>query len=98
MLPKDTIDKISKLAMLKLTQEESISIAHQLSNLLDHFKKIEKLPTENVEPLVNLSELSEDDFHQSLRADLVKKNISTEDITSCSEHKTGQLFTVPPVI
>lgn len=98
MLPKETIDHISKLARLKLTSEESVSIAQQLSSLLEHFKKIEALPTQDVEPLVSLSELSAEEFQQNLREDAVKKEVSTEDITACSEHKTGQLFTVPPVI
>jgi aspartyl/glutamyl-tRNA(Asn/Gln) amidotransferase C subunit len=98
MLPKETIDHISKLARIKLTAEETLNISQQLSNLLDHFKKIEKLPTDNVEPLVNLSEFNIEDFQEKLRPDVVEKNVSTEEIIACSEYKTGHLFTVPPVI
>ena len=47
---KETLDHISKLALLELTGEEKEKMANELGDILDYFKKLNDLDTKNVEP------------------------------------------------
>ncbi len=93
MITKESIQKISKLARLSLTEQESTQISEQLTNILKHFEEISELDTKQVIPTVTPSDIA---FHW--RADEVAHEVSTEKLVANAPDKSGQLFKVPPVV
>ena len=93
MITKETIQKISKLARLRLTDEESTAISDQLTGILRHFEEISELDTKQVLPTVSPSEIA---FHW--RADEVEHDVSSEKLFANAPDKSGKLFKVPPVV
>ena len=47
---KETINYVSKLALLDLSEDEKDKLSKQLSNILSYFKKLDNLDTSNIEP------------------------------------------------
>jgi aspartyl-tRNA(Asn)/glutamyl-tRNA(Gln) amidotransferase subunit C len=93
MIDKKQIEHIAKLARIQLRPDEIESYSHQLSKALNYFEQISKLNTDGVEPLVTPTEIE-----PLLRADEVKKELSAEEIVAGAPQRTGNLFTVPPVV
>ena len=87
------IKKIAKLAKLAVTETELQAYAQQLTKALGYFVQISKVDTQGLEPLVTPTEIA--DFW---RDDRVEKKLSAEEIVANAPHKTGHLFTVPPVV
>jgi aspartyl-tRNA(Asn)/glutamyl-tRNA(Gln) amidotransferase subunit C len=93
MIDKKEITHIAKLARLEIKVDDLEAYAQQLSKALNYFEQISKVDTKGVEPLVTPSEMS-----PYLRADEVKKELTAEEIVANAPYKTGNLFTVPPVV
>lgn len=93
MIDQKTIAHIAKLARLYITEEEAKIYGEQLGKVLGQFEQISKVDTQNVEPLVTPSELS-----SFWREDVVKKETTAEEMVSNAPQRTGNLFTVPPVV
>ncbi len=93
MLDKKEIFHIAKLARLTVTEAEAEEYAGQLSKALGYFEQIAKVETGGVEPLVTPSETEE-----MWRVDENRKENSAEELVANAPHKTGNLFTVPPVV
>jgi aspartyl-tRNA(Asn)/glutamyl-tRNA(Gln) amidotransferase subunit C len=93
MIDNKTIENIAKLARLKIEEAELTSYSQQLNKLMGYFEQIAKVPTENVEPLVTPSEIE-----SFWRQDEVKSDFQAEEMVANAPQKTGNLFTVPPVV
>lgn len=93
MIDPETIQNIAKLARLKVTADEAAELGEQLTKVLGHFKQIEQINTNGVEPLVTPSEI---DFYT--RPDAVVHTTTTEEILKNAPEKGGNLFKVPPVV
>lgn len=93
MIDKKEIAHIAKLARLQLTEAEATAYSEQLSKALNYFEQISKVDTKGIEPLITPVEIQ-----PLLRADEVKKELSAEEVVAGAPHKTGNLFTVPPVV
>lgn len=93
MIDPKTVENIAKLARLHVTEAEAKQYSEHLSNVLKYFEQISKVKTDGVEPLVTPSEV--EDFW---REDEVKKELTAEQIVANAPQKTGNLFTVPPVV
>lgn len=87
------IQNIAKLARLGISEAEAREYAEQLSKALEYFQQISTINTEGVEPLITPSEIE-----IYLREDHEKREYSAEEMVANSPQKTGNLFTVPPVI
>jgi aspartyl-tRNA(Asn)/glutamyl-tRNA(Gln) amidotransferase subunit C len=87
------VEKIAKLAHLSISPSEALEYAVQLSQALEYFEQISQVDTTGVEPLVTPSEVAE-----TWRPDLVSKEFSAEDLLANAPQRTGNLFTVPPVV
>jgi aspartyl-tRNA(Asn)/glutamyl-tRNA(Gln) amidotransferase subunit C len=87
------IEKISRLAYLEFGEEEKEKIRQDLEQILTFVEKLKELDTENVEPLVYLSDktdvLREDNAIQTITADVASLN---------APERTVDFFTVPKVI
>lgn len=93
MIDPKTVEHIAKLARLEISPEEAKQYSDHLSNVLKYFEQISKVKTDGVEPLVTPSEIE-----SFWREDHVKKDFSAEEMVANAPQKTGNLFTVPPVV
>jgi len=93
VITKETIQHISKLARISLTEQESTQFSEQLSTILKHFEEISELDTSQVLPLVTASEIA---FHW--REDQVHQEVSPTKLVANAPEKSGKLFKVPPVV
>lgn len=93
MIDEKDVQHIAQLARLKISAEDALIYADQLSKVLSHFDKISKIDTTGVEPLVTPSEIE-----IYLRNDEVIKDETTEQLMKNAPEKSGHLFKVPPVV
>ncbi len=93
MIDLETIQRIAKLARLKLNSVEAAEYGEQLTKVLAHFQQISKINTDGVEPLVTPSDI---DYY--VREDLVQNFHSTTEMLQNAPEKGGNLFKVPPVV
>ncbi len=87
------IDKISRLAYLEFGEEEKEKIRQDLEQILTFVEKLKELDTENVEPLVYLSDKTD-----VLREDKMIPTITTDEALLNAPEKSGRFFKVPKVI
>lgn len=87
------IAKISGLAYLEFKEEEKEKIRQDLEQILTFVEKLNELDTENVEPLIYLSDKTD-----VLREDKIEKSISHEEAMLNAPAKSGRFFKVPKVI
>ena len=92
-LTQEQVQKIAKLARLQVSAAEAQEYAQQLSKALGYFEQISSLDTQGVEPLVTPT-----DMEEILREDIAKKELSAEELLANAPQRTGNLFTVPPVV
>lgn len=93
MIDSQTIFRIAQLSRLKVSEEEAKVYGEQLTKLLAYFEQISGVETKGIEPLITPSEMQ-----NQWRADEVQVVTTTEEIVQNAPQKTGQLFTVPPVV
>ena len=91
---KDTLEHISKLALLDLTDEEKERLANELSNILNYFKKINDLNTENVEPMSHPIEGLKNVF----REDIPWKSLTTEEALKNAQNKKNGFIKAPKIL
>ena len=87
------IEKISGLAYLEFGEDEKEKIRQDLEQILTFVEKLKELDTENVEPLVYLSDKTD-----VLREDRMIQTLSTEEALLNAPEKSGRFFKVPKVI
>ncbi len=80
MITKQEVEHVAKLAQLELTEEEKEKYTEQFSNILDYFKQLKEVHTENVEPMVHV---------------LAMRNIMREDRAEISSDKGEILRNAP---
>lgn len=93
MISKEEVLHIAKLAKLKLSEEELEMFQEQLGKILEYFKKLEELNTENVEPMKHVIETK-----NVLREDELKEPISQEEALKNAPKSKDGFFEVPKVI
>ena len=93
MIDPKTVEHIAKLARLSISEEDAKTYSQHLSNVLKYFEEISKVKTDQIEPLVTPT-----DLETFWRKDVSIKELSAEEIVANAPQKTGNLFTVPPVV
>ena len=91
---KETLEHISKLALLELTGEEKEKMANELGDILDYFKKLNDLDTKNVEPTTHPIEGLKNVF----REDTPWKSLSNEEATNNAKHTKEGYFKAPRIL
>jgi len=91
---KETIDYVSKLALLDLTEEEKEKFSTQLNDIIVYFKKLDDINTENIEPTTHPIEGLKNVF----REDVPWKSLSTEEALQNAEHKKDGYFKAPRIL
>ncbi|MFH0779755.1 MAG: Asp-tRNA(Asn)/Glu-tRNA(Gln) amidotransferase subunit GatC [Parcubacteria group bacterium] len=72
-IPQEQIEHLARLARLEITAEEKKKYSKQISLILDYFKKLRELKTDNVEPLTHVVDLK-----NVTREDKAKKIFSAD--------------------
>lgn len=92
-IDKKTVEHIAKLARLTISDGEAIEFSQQLTEVLSYFEQISKVNTEGVEPLITPTDVA-----TYWREDVSKKEFVAEDTVGSAPQRTGNLYTVPPVV
>jgi len=88
-----TVDKLADLAKLEFDAESKKEIVKDLSRVLDFVGKLNELDTENVEPLVYMT-----DETNVLRKDEVVQEITQQDALRNAPKKDSDYIIVPKVL
>lgn len=93
-LSKETIEHISKLALLELSEEEKEKLSKQLGDILEYFKKLNDLDTSNVNPTTHPIEGLSNVF----RADEPWESLSNEEATKNTKYRQDGYFKAPRIL
>ena len=92
-IDKDTVIHISKLARISLDEKKVDSLSKDLTSIMKFIEKLNKLNTDNVEPLTSIINAS-----LKTRKDEVKDGKIRDQILKNSPEKNDDFFVVPKVI
>lgn len=93
-IEKDKVEKIAKLAALELNQAEIDTFTKQLSEVIDfNVEKLNQVDTEKVEPLLNVSGLT-----NSTREDLPEPSLSNDSALSNAKETHSGFFKVKQIL
>lgn len=90
---KALISKLEELARLELSEAEEARLQTDLENILEMVEKLQELDTQNVAPLIYISEEV-----NVLRPDVVQHQINREKALANAPDHTDEFFKVPKVI
>ena len=88
-----TIKHISKLSRISVDDAKANKLAGDLNSIFDFIEKLNKLNTNNVEPLTSVAETT-----LKLRADEVKSKNIRDQILKNSPEENEDFFVVPRVV
>ena len=91
---EETLEHISKLALLDLSEEEKNKLAKQLGDILDYFKKLNDLDTTDVKPMTHPIEGLKNVF----REDIPWKSLSNEEALKNAKHTKDGYFKASRVL
>jgi len=91
---KETLEHVSKLALLDLSEEEKEKLAKQLGDILNYFKKLNDLDTSNVEPMTHPIEGLKNVF----REDIPGESLSNEEALKNAKHIKDGYFEAPRIL
>ena len=92
-ISNQTIDKLSNLAQLQFSEKEKEDIKIDLEKMIGFIEQLQKVDTDNVEPLIHIS-----DAVNVLRADEIKGSVVVEEALKNAPNKDDLFFSVPKVI
>ena len=87
------VKHISKLARISIDEEKAKKLARDLNSIFDFIEKLNKLKTDNVEPLTSIAETT-----LQLRKDEIKSQNIRDQILKNSPSKNKDFFVVPKVV
>lgn len=93
MNPIETVEYVAELARLKFSESEIEAFAEQFQGILTYIRAIEELDFEDVEPLTNISELS-----NVFREDIVIPSLPLEEALENAPKRNESFFKVPKVL
>ena len=91
---KETIEYVSKLALLDLTEEEKEKFSEQLGDIISYFKKLNDLDTSNVKPTTHPI----NGLKNVYREDIPWKSLSNEEALKNAQHKKDGFFKAPRIL
>lgn len=90
---KISIDHLSRLARLSLSDEEKELFDNQLNSILSYMDQLNELDTGNVEPTSHVISIS-----NIVREDLPWTSLDREDALSNAPDHTDKFYRVPKII
>lgn len=89
------LDKLSKLARIKLTDEEKKTLFSKLSSVLDYIEELRELNTDQVKPTNHVLET----HINVMREDVIEPSpLSTEAFLNNSPDQISGMIRIPPVM
>ena len=92
-IDNSTVKKVAKLARLKVDAEEEQNLKNELNNILEWVDKLQKVDTENIDPMLSVS-----NEPMSMREDMVTSKLDNKQILSNAPEKKAGFFVVPKVV
>lgn len=92
-ITEETIDHIAHLARLRFEGSAKEAIRQDLENIIGFMGKLSEVPTDNVEPLVFMS-----DEVNVLREDVPEVTVSQADALKNAPKKDSDYFRIPKVL
>lgn len=92
-LDTNTINKIAKLARIKLSDDEAKDLLKDMNSILDWVEQLNEVNTDSIEPLANISSST-----LPQRKDESKDINSSDEILQNSPDKLEGYFAVPKVV
>lgn len=92
-LDEEQLEKLCKLAKLKIDDNEKEQFLHRINGVLDWIDQLSKIDVSNVE----INDLSQKDTTYE-RADIPVMNNTREEILSNTSNKDHDMFCVPKVV
>ena len=93
MLDRETVEKVSLLARLQLSEEELGTMTEQLGKVLGFIQQLEELDTDGVDPMAHAL-----DIENVLVDDELVASLPREKALAASPKSDGETFLVPPVL
>jgi len=93
MITREEVLHIAKLAKLELSEEEVELFREQLGRILEYFRKLEELNTEDVEPMKHVIPIT-----NAFRADVPRESLTPEEALKNAPKRRDDYFEVPKVI
>ena len=90
---KDTIKKISKLARISVTNEETDRLEKDLNSIIKFVEQLKELNTNKIAPIASVS-----DQTLTMNKDEIKKINEKEEILKNAPEKNSNYYIVPKVI
>jgi aspartyl-tRNA(Asn)/glutamyl-tRNA(Gln) amidotransferase subunit C len=90
---KDTIKKISKLARISVTNEETERLEKDLNSILKFVEQLKEINTDSISPISSVSDQS-----LTMNKDEVIKINDKEEILKNAAEKNSNYYIVPKVI
>ena len=87
------VERIARLARLRLSDAEASELTGQLERILDHVAQLDGLDTEGVPPTAHVLQVA-----TPLRADTPHDRLSPEDAVANAPDAEGTAFAVPRVL
>lgn len=89
----EDVQKVAKLARLKLTPEEEQEFLGQLGNILGYIEMLNEVDTDNVEPMAHIA-----DVVNVFRSDETQPSIDREKALANAPKSDGTYFLVPQIL
>jgi len=87
------VEKLAKLAMLSLTEDEKKILEKDIEKILAHIDKLKKLDVDNVEPTFHPNQT-----YLPLRKDIPAKGIDIDDVFMNAPKRRNNFFVVKKVV
>jgi len=91
-LTREEVQHIAQLARLKLSREEELLYAEQLSNILDYAACLSEIDTSSIPPTATVLSLD-----APLREDVIRPCPPREDMLANAPSQKEAMFQVPPI-
>ena len=92
-IDNSTVKKVAKLARLKVDAKEEQNLKNELNNILEWVDKLQKVDTENIDPILSVS-----NEPMPMREDMVTSKLDNKQILSNAPEKKAGFFVVPKVV
>jgi aspartyl-tRNA(Asn)/glutamyl-tRNA(Gln) amidotransferase subunit C len=89
----ETVDKVARLARIKLSEREGELFLRQFNDILDYFQKLNEADLEGVDPTFQVLELS-----NVFREDAGKEVLEVGEVLKNASKKEGLLFKAPKIM
>lgn len=93
MISLKDVEHVALLARLELTEAEKAVYTKQLSDILEHARKLQDLDTTGIQPTAHVLPLN-----NVFREDKVGEHLSVEKVLSNAPEKQENFFKVPKIV